>query len=319
MSKIKSIIIMFFLTFILYEILSESSTIITAVNYSFIIWYQNIFPSLFPFFVLSQILIHYGFIELTSNLFKPIFTKFFKINENASFVFFMSMLSGFPSNAKYINELVKSNKLTIKDASKILMFSHFSNPLFILGSISITFLNNKTIGIYVLISHYLSNIIIGFIFRNYNKTIINKTKFNINYAINQMHKKRISNQTPIIIVITNSLINTINTLLLILGIVITFSIITTIIDNNFTINIYLKAIISGMLEITNGLHHINLLNCLPQTKGLIITAILSFGGFSVHAQIMSILSEINIKYLPFLFARIIHVIIASLIYMLIFI
>ena len=60
------------------------------------------------------------------------------------------------------------NKLNEKEATKILMFSHFSNPLFILGTVSLTFLNNKKIGLIVMMSHYLSNIIIGFLFRNYN-------------------------------------------------------------------------------------------------------------------------------------------------------
>ena len=99
-----------------YEILSESATIMNAVSYSFDIWINNVFPSLFPFFVLSEILINYGFIELIGELFKPIFEKLFKINGNAAFVFIMSLLSGFPSNAKYAKELYLQNKLTSKQS-----------------------------------------------------------------------------------------------------------------------------------------------------------------------------------------------------------
>ena len=116
-----------------YEILSESKTIMDAVSFSFNIWITNVFPSLFPFFVLSEILMNYGFIELIGELFKPLFEKLFKINGNAAFVFIMSLISGSPSNAKYTRELYLQNKLSAKEASKILMFSHFSNPLFILG------------------------------------------------------------------------------------------------------------------------------------------------------------------------------------------
>ncbi len=313
MKKLTSILIMICLIICGYEILSESETIMNAVSYSFNIWINNVFPSLFPFFVLSEILINYGFIELVGELFKPIFEKLFKINGNASFVFIMSMLSGFPSNAKYTKELYLQNKLTEKEATKILMFSHFSNPLFILGTISVTFLEDKKLGLIILISHYISNVIIGLIFRNYNPSQITNDKFSLKKAILSMHNKRINNNKRFGSIITNSLINTINTLLLILGVITTFLIITTIIDNNFHLSLLNKTFISGFLEMTQGLKHVSLLNISKIYKSLLICMIISFGGLSVHTQILSIISDTKIKYKPFLLTRIIHVIIACLI------
>lgn len=309
---ISSIIIMLLLLFCAYEILSESEAILNAVSYSFEIWINNLFPSMFPFFVLSEILINFGFIELIGELFKPLFEKVFKINGNAAFVFIMSMISGFPSNAKYAKELYLQNKLNEKEATKILMFSHFSNPLFILGTISISFLKNKKIGIIVLLSHYLSNIIIGILFRNYNRSNIEKNKFSFKKAILMMHNKRVNNEKKLGVIITNSLINSINTLLLILGVVTTFLIITTIIDNNFHPNLFTKTIISSILEMTQGLKHASLLNININYKAILISMILSFGGLSVHTQIISIISDTKIKYKPFLLSRIIHALISAI-------
>jgi len=308
-----SILIMTVLVFCGFEILSESETIMNAVIYSFDIWVNNLIPSMFPFFVLSEILINYGFVELISELFKPIFQKLFKMNSNAAFIFIMSMLSGFPSNAKYTRQLYMDGKLTDKEATKILMFSHFSNPLFILGTISITFLNSKKLGLIVLISHYISNIIIGILFRNYNKTDIIKEKYSFKNVILSMHNKRINNNKSFGCIITNALTNSINTLLLILGVVTTFLIITTIIDNNFHPDLLTKTFLSGFLEMTQGLKHISLLNTTKEFKTILITSILSFGGLSVHTQILSIISDTKIKYKPFLLARLIHVVISSII------
>ena len=288
-----------------YEILSESATIMNAVSYSFDIWINNVFPSLFPFFVLSEILINYGFIELIGEL--------FKINGNAAFVFIMSLLSGFPSNAKYTKELYLKNKLTSKEATKTLMFSHFSNPLFILGTISITFLNDKRLGLIIMFSQYVSNVIIGLLFRNYYPSKITKDKFSIKKAILSMHNKRINNNKRFGSIITNSLINTINTLLLILGVITTFLIITTIIDNNFNLSLLNKSLLSGFLEMTQGLKHISLLNITNNYKALLICMIISFGGLSVHTQILSIISDTDIEYKPFLLARLIHVVISFII------
>lgn len=309
MKKSMSILIMLLLIFITYEILSEAPTIITAVKFSFEIWINNIFPSLFPFFVLSEILINFGFVELLSETFKPFFERIFKINGNAAFIFFMSLISGFPSNSKYARELYLQNKLNEKEATKILMFSHFSNPLFIIGTVY-SFLSDKRLTLTVLISHYLSNIIIGIIFRNYNKSKIIKTKFSFKTAINKMHNKRINNDKKLGTIITNSLLNSINTLLLILGVVTTCLIITTIIDNNFHLPIFYKTLLSGFLEMTQGLRHVSYLNVSNYLKGIIITSILSFGGLSVHLQIISIISDTKIRYLPFLISRILHVLIS---------
>ena len=313
MKKITSILIMICLIICGYEILSESETIMNAVSYSFNIWINNVFPSLFPFFVLSEILINYGFIELVGELFKPIFEKLFKINGNASFVFIMSLISGFPSNAKYTRELYLQNKLNEKEATKILMFSHFSNPLFIMGTISLVFLKNKRLGLIVMFSHYIGNIIIGLLIRNYNPSKTTNDKFSIKKAILCMHNKRINNNKRFGSIITNSLINTINTLLLILGVITTFLIITTIIDNNFHLSLLNKSLLSGFLEMTQGLKHVSLLNINNNYKAILICTIISFGGLSVHTQILSIINDTKIKYKPFLLARIIHVFISCFI------
>jgi nucleoside recognition membrane protein YjiH len=61
---------------------------------------------------------------------------------------------------------------------------------------------------------------------------------------------------------------------------------------------------------TQGLKYVSLLNISNYYKAILITAIISFGGLSVHTQIISIISDTKIKYLPFLVARIFHVIIS---------
>jgi len=154
-----SILIMSLLLFIGTEILTESSYILDTVGYSFTIWKNNLFPSLFPFFVLSEILINYGFVEFVGELFKPIMNKLFKVSSNSAFIFIMSIISGFPSNAKYTRHLLEQGLIDEKEASKILMFTHFSNPLFIIGTVSLLFLNDKKAGLIVLICHYITNII----------------------------------------------------------------------------------------------------------------------------------------------------------------
>lgn len=307
MKKIlESIFIITILIFLGIEILIGSEAVLNVTQFSIEIWKSNIFPSLFPFFVLSELLIHYGFVELVSELFRNIMYKLFRINGYASFVFIMSIISGFPSSAKYTRELYINGKLNKEEASKLLTFTHFSNPLFILGTVSISFLKNKDVGILILLCHYIVNIVIGLLFRNYAPSKLEYKKISIKNAILMMHKKRIANATSFGKLISTTILNTLQTLLIILGTVTIFLIITTIIDKNLYLNQYYQSIINGAIEMTQGLKYVSLLEIPLKLKSILTVMILSFGGLSVHMQILSILSDTDIKYLPFLTARLLH-------------
>lgn len=306
-----SVLIMALLIFITSQLLVYSKDILNAVLFSLDIWQKSIFPSLFPFFVLSSLLVEYGFVEFVGELFKPIMNYIFKCKGECAFVLIMSLISGFPSSAKYTKELYKKGIINEKEASKLLMFTHFSNPLFLLGTVSIIFLNNKEVGLFVLFFHYITNFIIGFLIRNYVPNQESNVKFNLKKAITSMHKKRISNNKSFGTILTNSLNEGINTLLFVLGVVTFFLIITTIIDKNIHVNTYHQSIINGIFEMTQGLKYISLLDIPLKFKATLSVMILSFGGFSVHVQMIGILSDTKISYLPFLMARLLHAAISS--------
>ncbi|MDD3392803.1 MAG: nucleoside recognition domain-containing protein [Bacilli bacterium] len=306
-------LIIILLLYIGYEILTNSSAILSSVSFSFNIWKNNIFPSLFPMFILSELLINFGFVEIIGKLLKPLMNKIFKCHEMGAFIFTMSLVSGFPSSAKYALELHKNNLLDENQAAKTLIFSHFSNPLFILGTVSITFLNNKEVGYLILLCHYITNIIIGLLFRNYHP-YTNSNVIKDNIKIKKSNSKNLNFGQ----IITTALLNTINTLLLILGVITMFLVLTTIIDQNINLSSYSQAILNGFIEMTQGLKYISVLSIPLKLKAILSTMIISFGGFSVHMQIMSILNDTKIKYLPFLTARLLHALISGLLVFLLF-
>ena len=318
MKKIVSVLIMIILLYIGYEILTESETILKSVDFSLNVFKNNIFPSLFPFFVLSNILIKCGLPEFMGNLFKGLMNKVFKIKGVTAFIFFMSIISGNPANAKYTRELYKDGKINKYEATKILCFTCFSNPLFILGTVSILFLNNKEAGLLILLCHYIGNLFVGFGMRNYHPSKKENEKTSLKKAIDEMHKKRISNKNSFGEVITNSLVSSINTLLLILGVITTCLVLTTIIDNNLNLNSVFQSVLNGFIEMTQGLKYVSLEAIPLKLKCILTVMILSFGGLSVHMQIMSILSDTDIKYLPFLCARICHAVLSSLLMYILF-
>ena len=226
--------------------------------------------------------------------------KYFKLPGCCGFVLASSLFTGFPSGAKYTKDLVEKKLITIKEAESLLTFTHYSNPLFILGMIGTTLLNNKVLGLIILISHITSGVLVGIILNKNNKvTTNNKNEFKqTNKTFGEL--------------LTDSIFDSLNSMFLLLGIVTIFLIITTIINKLIPLPPILKVIISGILEMTQGVKLASTLVIPELLKVILITGFISFGGLSVHMQVLGFISSQKIKYKPFLISRILHSILAIL-------
>lgn len=309
-TKIASLVIIILLVITTILFLTFPEDVMSSVSFSISIWKDTLIPSLFPFFLISELLIHYGFIELLGEGLRGFMNKVFHLPGEASFVLIGSLISGFPSSSKYINGLLEDNKITLEEASYLLKFNHFSNPLFVIGTVGTLMLNNKSIGILILIVHILSNFIVAMIYRPKYNTYQN-SKSSLITGISSMHKKRIESSMTFVSFLTESIFKIFQTLLLLLGIITSFLIITTLLKRVLNLDSMTFSLLSGLLEMTQGIKNISLLDISLNIKASIITFFISFGGFSIHMQVMSILSNYKIKYFPYLLARVIHASIAS--------
>ena len=117
--------------------------------------------------------------------------------------------------------------------------------------------------------------------------------------------------------LNESIKSTIDTLLLIMGIITSCLIITGLINSIFKINNDYKFIF-GILEITQGLKYLSLSNINITLKIVISTFFITFGGFCIHLQIFSILDNNKIRYLPYFINRIFTGILSSFISLILF-
>ena len=274
-----TIIFFFILIFIKKDIMYY--TIYNTVT----LWFKNIVPNLLPMFIITSLIIESNLIINICNIFGKLFNKIFKCSNYGIFIYFLSLFTGSPSNAKYINDLINNNLISNTLSDKLLLFTSNYNILLIYSLLSLYL--NKYISIKIIIIIIISNIIVGLIFRNINyidlKTNYIKRKINISKIIK----------------------DTIDTLLMILGTLIFFNIIINLLPIK---NMLLKNILNGFLEITTGLKGLEYLDISTNIKILLSTIYLSFGGLSIHTQIKSILPDTN--YTLFLKSRLYAVIIS---------
>ncbi len=272
---------------------------INAIN----IFIFTLFPSIFPFFLISDLLINYNFCETLNKAFSKITNFIFHTSNASNFVIIMSILSGFPSGSKYIKTLYDKKFLNENQANYLITFTHFANPLFVLTVTNKLFINKK-IPILILITHVAANLLIAFIIRPKEKEI----KSNMTNITSKSFSKALESS------ITSSL----NLLKLILGNTIFFFIITGLINNYINLNLIEKIFVNGFFDITKGINTITLLNINELSKGIIILTFLSFGGINIHLQVMNIINNTKIKYKNFLLGRISQMSISIFIFMIIY-
>ena len=298
MNKIKnylSLISIFLFIFCLFKytyILNKS--VLDSVH----LWLNKVFPSLFIMFILNDIIINTNILKNIVSFINPIFNKIFNTSNNSFEAFLLSIFSGTPSSAFILKEMLQNNKLDIISANKLISFTFFANPLFLYNILNTSF--NQTITLKIIFIHYFSNIIIGLICPK-NKPA------NINYNDNY-HPKNIIQILPL------SIKKSLDTLLMILGTITFYTIITNLVVHIFKISTIATVLIKGLFEITQSLNIINTIKCTSIIKETIAISIISFGGLSIHTQIICLLDNTSISYKYFFKGRILHTIISALTY-----
>lgn len=296
-----NILINFVLLYIFIFIFMYSSEIKTSILFAFDIWVNNLIPSMFPFLLISNLLINYGFLDILSFVVGPFILKIYKLPRVCAYPIVASIFTGFPTGSKYTKDLLESNKISVAEANRLIMFTSFSNPLFIVSSVGETLLNNKKVGFFIFFCHLISGLLIGLIYRP-NSKISAKDEF-----VESRPKSFID-------VLTSSISDIFKILINMLGIIIFFLIIITIL-NTFLDNNLFTIVIKGIIEVTTGITYLSSYDINLRVKASLIGLLLSFNGLSVHLQTKSIIMGTKIKYKRFFFARILHSLLCfSLIY-----
>lgn len=279
----KKIIIIMFLLFEIFiflkskELLTEERITINNCLYSYI-------PSMFFSIFISNYLSLNNLCEYIPNFIIKLFRKF-NINKKEIEILFLSIISGYPNNIKLLN---KSNN------EYLLYVSNYINPIFFILTVNNIYLKNIKYSLIILISHYISNIIMFILFTD---------KYKFNEYIDYSKENNTYNKTLII---------TIKTLSIVFSNLIFITLLITLIKVLIPNNSIFKGILIGLLEFSNGIIYISNLSLKMPLKSLIILIIISFGSISIFLQ--SITLNNKIKSIKFLFYKILNTLISIIIF-----
>lgn len=271
--KINIFIIILIYLFI-YIIFRNSNNLSNITFLSLKMYILKVFPFLFIMMILNNLLIK-------CNL-PYYFNKIFKNND--LYIFFSSILSGSPINAVILKNYLENDYITVKKASKILAYTSFNNPLFLYNYLDLILNNNYNV-IKVMGILYISNFILYIYFnkKNNSQSFINYKEYNL--------KKELF----------NSIYESIQNLIKIMGIIIFFKI---ILDLLMTKESICYSLLKGLVEVTTGLNDLVNFNISIKIKEIISYIIISFMGLSIQMQMSIILEKYNIDYKYFYTSRV---------------
>ena len=289
-----------------------SKSNLPAVKSGLLLWANSVVPSLFPFFVATELLINTNIVTQLGNVLNKYTRSLFNVSGAGGFAFIMGIISGYPVGAKIACDFRQNNICTKEECERLLSFTNNSGPLFIIG----------TVGILLFITHVLACITVGIVFRFWKR---NKTYNKDFVAISKNSKKNnIVSFSNLGEVLAESITNGISTILLIGGFVVIFSSVISILKTSGILNLlaflitplfnilhidtsFAIPLISGLLEITNGISGISNIAIKKISINIILTAfLLGFGGISILLQVLSITSKTDLSIKPYIYGKLLH-------------
>ncbi len=255
---------------------------------------RYLIPSLFPFMVLSSLMMHSGAYRVIAKLFSPITRYVLRLPSAASAAVLLSMVGGFPIGAKCVSILHDAHRIDDQTANRMMSFCVCSGPAFLITGVGTVMLHNPTAGLIL----YLSQLIAAL-------TISLATAIFFRKSTTERFSESDSASQPFLDSFILSATDSAYSVIELTALVVVFSVIVELISVCPIPS--LNVIAQLFLEVTGACHLI--------AEGgyplWMLSFAVGFGGVCVHLQIFRILRSIKINRLKFVLFRLLNAVLSS--------
>ena len=239
---------------------------------------QTVIPSLFPFFVLSSLLVSGGGADAFSALLGGVMRPLFGLEGAGASALALGLIGGYPVGARIVAELYGTGTLEKKEAERLLGFCNNAGPGFILGICGGAVLHSSRAGLYLYLVHAASALLTGILLcRDLPRR-------------GATHRKAAqdTNAAPFASLFSAAVRGALAGILNVCAFVVLFLVLLRLLAAALPAAVsasVLYPLLLGFVELTNGVTALS-----PTRGGFICCAVLlAWGGLSVHAQTLSVL------------------------------
>lgn len=296
------------------------------------IWWQVLFPALFPFFVISELLLGFGIVHFFGKLLDPLMRPLFRLPGIGSFVVTMGYVSGYPVGARLTAQLWEQGLVKRAEGERLVAFTTTSDPIFLIGAVSVGFFHNAALAPVLAAAHYGGAFIIGLLMRFHDRhepvsesprRLQQRRTSRLVEATKAMHEARLLDGRNLGKLLQDSIQSALRLMIVVGGLVVFFSVVMELLTRAGIVEALAEglrllfgavglpakladATIFGLFEVTLGARAAGEADTGLMHQAAVAAWILSWGGLSVHAQVLSLLSRTDLRYMPLMVARLAH-------------
>lgn len=271
---------------------------------------SSVLPSLFPFFVVANLVTNLRFADIFGKVLDKVMKPLFSVRGSLSAALALGFVGGYPVGAVTCTSLYKARLCTKEEAERTLAFCNNCGPAFIIGAIGAGVFSSSRLGIALLLIHILAAVSVGLIFRTASPVRDEMVSFG---------KRALSSVPPFASAFTDAVFKALKSSLTISAYIVLFSVLVCVVRrlnllpaiSGLAAHIsgaertVVEATISGMLEMTVGAYSLS--ECADFEASFVITAfLLGWGGLSVHCQALSVLSETDLNTRQYFMGKLLH-------------
>ena len=141
----------------------------TASKDGLLLCYNVIVPSLFPFFVLSSLVVDLGLAGYLGRALEGVMRPLFRVSGACASALALGFIGGYPVGAKTAIGLYEKGMCSKVEAERLLAFCNNSGPAFILGVVGAGVFANSRVGVLLCLAHAAASVCVGVLFRFYGR------------------------------------------------------------------------------------------------------------------------------------------------------
>lgn len=251
---------------------------LTALRGGLYLCAHTVIPSLFPFMVLSSLLIHLAPSRIPGG---KLFEALFRIPGIGFFAFFIGALCGFPLGARTAAELYATGHLSKEQAERLAALSNNTGPAFCVLGVGVSLFSSPRIGWLLYGIQLFSGLSVAFLLARRKKEAFGTEKRGEALLTSPLS-------------LSESIYSASLTLLSVVGTILFFSSLCAL--PKLFLSPTAFALLASFLEIGNAT---SAAGALPPSIGLPIASFaISFSGLSVHLQAASVLKTRGLSIFP---------------------
>ncbi len=302
---------------------SEASA--SAAKDGLALCFNVIIPSLFPFFVMSSLIVELGFADKLGRLLEPIMQPLFNVSGVCAAAFILGFLGGYPLGAKTAIALYKNGSITRDEAERLLSFCNNSGPAFIFGVVGAGIFSSSLIGLILYATLLLSSVIVGILFRRWGRKGSKKS------AGRTVRIVTVSYSNAFIQAVTGSF----TSLISICSFVIFFTVLIKLLFAAGAIpwaasvlgeilapigldGKWCEKLITGIIELTSGVWGLKEVASQLQRSITMAAFMLGWAGLSIHFQVISFIGGTGLSAKSYVLGKFLHGLISAFLISLIF-